>query len=401
MSVEQPANRLRIVDKVRAHQRQWLDETRQRVERGEPFAICNGDEVEEIFNVMDIPVLVINYWNLLITAQRKVEHFTKVLNDRGYAGKHFFGLGLASSIDPANAPWGGLPKPAIIVGSTRYESEIRITELWARECGCPIYPLDFNLSIALQRVPTRWWELVRDDWEKLVEPNRLIERMEQEKGFVRYLEQLTGRTFSLAKLMRSMELINEQMDYWRATQAIIAKTKPCPVTMRDQMSMYQAMWHRGTPTGVALTREYYEEVKGRAAKGIAGYKNERKRIYYNIQVPAWADFAEEKYGAVTVACSYTNIPDLYARNVHDNDPLKALAARHLFLFAQGPARILDIAKAHQCDAIISVEPHVTKYPSAEKQQSEAAGIPYLALTRDADDGEIRAKISEFFETRLA
>ena len=72
MSATQPVNRLRVVDKVRAHQRQWLEQTRQRAERGEPFAICNGDEVEEIFNVMDIPVLVINYWNTLIAAQRKV-----------------------------------------------------------------------------------------------------------------------------------------------------------------------------------------------------------------------------------------------------------------------------------------------------------------------------------------
>ena len=278
MNAEQPTDRLRIVDKMRAHQRQWLEQTRERVSRGEPFAICNGDEVEEIFNVMDIPVLVINYWNLLIVAQRKVQHFTKVLNDRGYHGRHFFGLGLASSIDAANAPWNGLPKPSIIVGSTRYESEIRVTELWARELGCPIYPLDFNLSIAFSRVPVRWWDLVRDDWEQLVEPNRLVERMEQEKGFIRYLEQLTGRTFSLAKLTRSMALINEQMDYWKAAQAIIGETKPCPVTMRDQMSMYQAMWHRGTPTGVALLKEYYEEVKDRATRGIGGYKNERLRI---------------------------------------------------------------------------------------------------------------------------
>ena len=61
----QPQDRLDAVNRVRAHQRAWIEETRASVEAGGPFAICNGDEAEEIFLALGIPVLAINYWNFL------------------------------------------------------------------------------------------------------------------------------------------------------------------------------------------------------------------------------------------------------------------------------------------------------------------------------------------------
>ena len=46
-------------------------------------------------------------------------------------------------MEPTQAPWGGLPKPTLICGSLRYEMELRVTELWAREFDCPTIPMDF------------------------------------------------------------------------------------------------------------------------------------------------------------------------------------------------------------------------------------------------------------------
>src|SRR4051794_30177784 len=117
--------RLESVNAIRTHQRNWLAETRQRAEAGEPFVISTSDEVEEIMAAFGIPVLVINYWNFLITAQRKAGHFTHVLENRGYPGPHFFALGYASSLEPEQAPWGGLPKPTLMIGATRHETELK------------------------------------------------------------------------------------------------------------------------------------------------------------------------------------------------------------------------------------------------------------------------------------
>lgn len=198
-----------------------------------------------------------------------------------------------------------------------------------------------------------------------------------------------------------MEMLNEQMDYWAEARLLIGGAEKCPVHMRDQMSMYQAMWHRGTPTGIKLVKDYRDEVRYRADKGLAAYRNEKYRFVYGDQVPSFAKWAEEEHGLVAVACSYTGLPDAYARNVHHHDPLRALAARHLALYFQNPEWLLKQATEHRCDAVIMIEQHtVPEYPSIEKTFLESHGVPYLAIPREADDPEVRALITQFVQSRL-
>ncbi|MEO6339617.1 MAG: 2-hydroxyacyl-CoA dehydratase family protein [Caulobacteraceae bacterium] len=402
MALPQVDNRLASVNRVRAHQRDWIAETRRRVAEGEPFAICNGDEFEEVFIAMGIPVLAINYWNFLIAAQGKTDHYSRVLHEHGYAGAHFFGLALASTLAPEEAPWGGLPRPALICGSIRSEMELRVCELWAKAYDCPCVPLDFSFpSPSAHPVPVDWWNYTHDRWRELVDPTRLELRIEQERSLLAYVENLTGRTFSLAEMTASMELLNQQMDYWRKAKALIGQSKPCPVHVRDQMSMYQAMWHRGTPTGVELIRDYHDEIAERVKAGVGAYRNEKIRLYYHVQIPPWHDYIEDKYGAVTVANFYSGVPDLYARTIDDGGPLAALAGRHLFLFGFNAERIVKEAIEHRCDAVIAVEHFDGGYPSRERQVCEAAGLPYLALPREADDDEVRGMVSRFIEERLS
>lgn len=394
--------RLESVNAVRMHQRQWLSKTRESVANGGHFAICNGDEFEEVFIAMGIPVIAINYWNYLVMAQQKTPHYYEVLNERGYPGQNFFAQGLATAMDPDNAPWGGLPKPTLICGSLRYEMELRVTELWAKEYGCPIIPMDFAFPTpALQDYPEDFLGTVRNDWETLVDPHRLEFRIAQERRAITYVEQLTGITFSVAELERNMNLLNEQMDWWARARHALGQAKPCPVTMRDQMSMYQTMWHRGTEAGVELVKNYCLEIEDRVEKGIGAYPKENLRFYYGDQVPVFEDWIVETYGAVPVACSYSAFPDAYARNVHNNDPMRALAARHLLLNVYDKNWLIKQAKEHKADFFIMIEPHTTdEYPSAEQQLAEANGIPYLAIRENADTPEVRRRISEFIESRL-
>lgn len=395
--------RPRSVNAIRAHQRAWLADARERALQGEPFVICTSDDFEEILAVFGIPVLVINYWNFVVTAQRKGRHYTEVLERRGYVGPHFFALGLGTTIDPEQAPWGGLPKPALIVGSTRHEQELKITELWAREFDCPCYPLDFNFASPYKVLAGEaWWTKVRDGWEELVDPARLALRIEQNKGLIAHLEVLTSRPFSWQGLRQVMERVNEQMDCMARARELIAAARPCPISLRDQVSAYQTTWHRGTEQGLALARAYLEEVAERVQAGTAAYQHERLRLLYwsMAEEPDFHPYLEERYGAVFVGAPYGAMPETYARTVYHDDPLRALSARHIFLFdMQSPSWMLREARLHGVDAVVAME-DPSPYPSVWRQACEAAGFPYLSVPRVRDDAEVRAILDAFFTTRL-
>jgi hypothetical protein len=400
MSDQSGDKQLRITDSVRAYQREWIARNRERVSQGEPFAICNGDDCEEILNVMGIPVIVINYWHAIITTKRMADYYLNILKERDYP-QTVFSMGLATTMDnkPEVAPWGGLPKPSIIIGGARQDTEMRILELWAREYGCTFWPMEFALWHGVEKTPPPgWYERMRDHWDEFVDPKKLDYRVQDQEKLIRYLEVSTGRKFSQAKLKEAMELVNEQMDYWRKARDLIAKTSPSPVSLRDQLSMYQMMWHRGTPQGRDYLKAYYEEVKERVEKGMAACPNEKIRLMWVNALgtpPRWGKWAEEKYGAVCVTHNYMGIAvDCYARTIQNNDPLRTLAARYMLLFWTTPDWIAAQAKYSNCQAIVTVAGRRT-IAAYEKY-----GVPLAAIHADRDDESTRAELSKFIESRL-
>ena len=402
---ERGVKQLESVSTVRAFQREWLEKTREKAKQGEPFAICNGDEFEDVFNMMDIPVIVINYWNSIIGQKRMGEYYNNVLAKNGYpVPEGFFAWGLASTLDnkPETAPWGGLPKPAIIIGGSKSDLEMKVLEIWAREIGCPFFPLDFSLDFVPEWIyppPQDWLERMRDHWDEMIEPLRLAQRVEEEKALINFLEITTGKKLTMAKLMQGLELINEQMEYWGKARDLIAETVPCPVGVRDQGAMYQAMWHRGSTTGRDLVKAYYQEVKERVEKGIAAYPNEKLRLSWSgDHAPVFARYLEEKYDAVFTAWAYSSFPDRYYRTFVDKDPMKCLAARHMVLgLATSDGPVKD-AISHKCVGAIEISNRRT--PSFRKLLFEQAGIPLCELPRESDDAEVRSILDSFIETRL-
>ncbi|MFC1900352.1 2-hydroxyacyl-CoA dehydratase [Chloroflexota bacterium] len=388
---------LESVNTVRAYQREWIENTRQRVQQGEPFAICNGDDFEEVFNIMDIPVIVINYWNSIIGTKQMVEHYGSVLSERGYE-RNYFALGLASTLDnnPDTAPWGGLPKPALIIGGSKNDVEMKVLEIWANAYGCPFFPLDFSLDAVpewLYPPPPRWWELMYEHWEELIEPRRLELRVEEEKSLINFIEVTTGKNLSMAKLIQGLELVNEQQLWWGKARDLIANTTPCPVSLRDQLAIYQAQWHRGTVKGRDFLKSFHDEIKHRVDKGIGAWPKEKIRLMWMGQTPPrWARWAEDTFDAVCVCSMFSSIPiDSYYRKILD--PLKTLAGRHMMLFFETPDWRLKDAQLHQCDGVIEMaRPHV---PSFNKPLFEEAGMPLCLIPTDEDNTEVRSILSDF------
>ncbi len=402
MSFSSAQTRLPSVDAVRTHQRVWLDDTRNRVLAGEHFAICNADDFEEVFTTFGIPSLVINYWNSVVTfSERKGDHYDAVLAEHGYVPNRF-AHGFGTALDPSRAPWGGLPKPTLIVGTTRDEAQLRVTELWAEAFGCECYPLDFSwVSQFSHELPERWWEFHRDRSESMLDLARVDLRLEQMKGLIAHLEAITGKAFSLADFRAVMERLNEQMNYWEMARDLVAAARPLPVTLRDQMALYQVTWQRGTPENLALVKAYYDEVKALVAEGAGCYAQEEFRVYMATSGndPMYHGYLRERHGGAIVSNRYACIAPMYARTIENDDPLRALAARQLFLFDKEPHWEVHEAKRWGADAIFGIEPEGAP-PSRYSEVCEAAGFPYLGLPRDADDADIRARIDRFVDTRL-
>jgi hypothetical protein len=393
--------RLASVDAVRAHQRRWLDETRTAVaEHNADFAICNADDFEEVFTAFDIPVLVVNYWNSIITfSERKGPHFSAVLRERGYT-PNMFAMGLAGTLEPEQAPWGGLPRPTMIVGTTRDEAQLRVTELWARAFGCDCYPLDFSWTSQYRRLPPRgWWDLHFDRSDEMIDPARHAERVDQMRKLISYLEQRLGRPFAPSRFREIMEGVNEQMALWREAFDLIASARPLPVSLRDQTAVYQLNWQRGTATNIQLMRDFLAEVRALVTAGAACYPQERFRLYLATSGndPLFHRYLRERWGGAVVSSRYSSIAPMYARDLSHQEPLEALAARQLFLFDKEPHWEVHEAKRWGAQGVIGMEREVGE-ASRYRRVVEEAGLAYLALPRDADDEEVRAIIDAFVQS---
>lgn len=394
MTAEKP-RRLASVDAIRTHQRNWLEETRARVAAGEPFAICNADDFEEIFTTFDIPALVINYWNSVITfSERKGSHFSKVLDDAGYEPTNF-AMGLAATLEPGEAPWGGLPKPAIIIGTTRDEAQLRVTELWARAFGCECLPLDFSwVSQFSHPLPEDWWAWHRSRSGEMVDPARVELRLTQLKVLIAHLENSLGRPFDPARFATIMERLNSQMDRWEEAMDLIAAARPLPVSLREQMAAYQTVWQRGTTENLALVEDFLAEVRQLVANGGAAHPAERVRVYMATSGndPQYHAYLRERWDAVIVSNRYGSIAPMYARDLAA-DPLRALARRQLFLFDKEPHWEVFQARRWGAEVVIGIEPEGIA-ESRYRRVVESAGLTYLPVPRDADTPEVRAIIDD-------
>ncbi len=416
------AKQLKVVTEANAHQREWFRGIKERTARGEPFALVNADVPQEIFRAMDIPYAVNQWWAALCSAKQMAPYYLGLLNEDGYREDlcRYCSLGLASSIDPRpeTGPWGGLPKPSLVVARLTCDGQMKIFSLWSQKHGIPFYPMENTIALDPYR---RWWEKSEHDWEDLLGSHRLDQMVDELEGLIKFLELTTGKTFSETRFRRIMELVNEQEEYYTKTRDLIAETVPAPLSIVDSIpGVMLAQWHRGTEWGVNAARMFYDEVKDRVDRGEAACHDEKIRLMW-IGTGLWYNLGfyqhfQDKYGAVFLWSIYLGIAaDGYARYGLD-DPLRAMASRFV-----GMSEMLN-APPWNCEwyvkeakkngvkgAVHLVSDSCTQSARGSyfvRRALEDAGIPVLELKSDTvdartwDDQAMKARLSEFIETRL-
>ncbi|WP_066793764.1 2-hydroxyacyl-CoA dehydratase family protein [Sphingomonas soli] len=363
------ANRRRIklptAGKAKAYHRQWFDSLREQVGEGGPFALASIETPFEILRAMDIPFVPIQWWSSIVSVKQKAPEYLNRLRAEGYPDDRaqYFGLGLASSYDedPASIPWGGFPKPTLVMGDPRDDNLGKIYEIWARRYGATYFEREMAI---FDPEPRAWWDEGQRDWEGLYPPEIVDILLEESKGLIRHLEMTTGKTFSETRFRRVLDLINEQEEHNRQARDLIAHSVPAPISVSDSFtSVMLPQWHRGTEWARDAAAEFHNEIRTRIDDGEAVCPDEEIRLGW-IGAGLWfnVDFYDafiDRYKAVFVWSMYLGLAaDGYAK--YGSDPLRTLSARyaafnqHLTMEPWGSSWLVKEARHNQLDAMIGL-----------------------------------------------
>lgn len=405
-------------------QKTWFAELRRDVfERRLPYAIINADAPHDLFHVMGVPVVTNQWWSAVVAAKRLSHEYLDGLNALGFDENlcRYCSVGLATTLVDLGerAPWGGLPKPALLCARLTCDCMSRVFQEWADAFGAELVTLEAPGSAVL---PPRWWELSRERWSELSEPHRLDLMTEQLWQLARRLEAITGKPFDEGELRAFLDRVNQQEECFDEVRELIATAPKCPVRINEQMSnTMAAQWHRGSTWALEHARRFRDEVAQRLRDGVAVYEGERRRLMW-IGAGLWHNTAfytnfEQSHGAVFVWSMYLPFgPDWYIRYGLD-DPMRALASRVVTMNEvlhnppYAPEWVVEEAKRNRIDGAVLLMPKGSR-PSAAgtlfiQRALEAAGIPTHLLEADMvdsrgwDDVREHAAMAKFIEERLS
>jgi benzoyl-CoA reductase subunit B len=387
-----------------AFQKAFGAELRERVvERGEPFAIAQADTPHEIFHAMDIPVVSNQWWSAYISAKRLGGRYFEVLDGLGYPSNRcsYCSLGLACTLanDPATAPWGGMPRPTVMVARLTCDCIQQVFTQWAAALGTEFFPME---APAWQHSLPGWFRHSRNRWEEVYGAGRIALMSAEIRELIELLERKTDRRFDVRRLEVLMERINEQEEYLAEAAELVGSARPCPVSIVDQMpNTMIPQWHRGADWAVQHARRFRDEVRERVRTGQGVADDERLRLMW-IGAGLWHDTSfyqalEARLGAVFVWSMY--LPFAGAQYIRElqGRPMEALASRICSMneVLHLPPWMSEwmVSEAARCgiDAAVMLVPRDNRLSQSgtllTRAALEAAGVPVLLLDADMVDAK--------------
>ena len=361
-----------------AYQKAWFAQLREDVfEKQKPYAIVQADMPLELFHAMDVPVVSNQWWAAMVAAKRLAPYYLDGLNALGYHDGlcRYCSLSLASTIagDPAQAPWGGLPKPALAFRP----SHLRLHPARFRNLGGQVRQ-PIRSSGCSRRVRTA---------AALVgtEPSSLERALRKPSarfhgGAVSFAHRGPWNTsretaFDIDRLRTLMEGVNRQEQYFEEVRDMICQAPKTPVRMHEQVSnVMAAQWLRGSDWAIAHARAFRDEVKERVDSGVAACPSERLRLDVGGRRPmARYRFLHRFRRTVRRGVCVVHVPCVRAGRLYSLRPRTILCARSpaapsastsSSTIRPGPTNGLSIRpRQHRIDAALVLEPLGTR-PSA-------------------------------------
>lgn len=421
----EPGSRQNFARENAKHNKVWFKDMQERVAAGEPFAYVHINVPLEIFRAMGIHVVVNQWWSSVVGANRKTLRYKNMLKERGYRDSmcDYCSSGLASLMetDPEEAPWGGLPRPTVIVSGKGCSAVEKIFDLFSEEYGIPHFSVDVAAS------PKSISDVVSDladHWYDHYDRRQITAYVEQYRGLIAFLEQHTGRTFSYTKFREIMDLANEQETYYQKTRDLIIQSRPTPLNIADQLpATVIPQWHRGTEWARDRARLFYDNTKAMVDAGEVACADEKYRLMW-LGVGLWQNlgfynYFAEKYGAVFSWNEYLALAADGYRVASNGDPLETVAARmvNVMSVVRNDQWYLDQAIAAELDGVVLMgigapdEGGTCGYsfsrPSTTVSLLRRAGIPVCEIQGDPvnparfDEEGLKAQIGKFLEEEVA
>ena len=194
----------------------------------------------------------------------------------------------------------------------------------------------------------------------------------------------------------------EAEEFRAATAELVARARPCPVSIVDQMpNTMIPQWHRGTDWAVAHARRFRDEVRERVRTGQGVAADEKLRLMW-IGAGLWHDTSfyqalESRIGAVFVWSMY--LPFAGAQYIREMQgrPMEALASRICSMneVLHLPPWMCEwmVSEARRCeiDAAVMLVPRDNRLSQSGTLLTRAAllaaGVPVLMLDADMVDAK--------------
>ena len=390
--------------------KKYNDMVRDEISKGGNLIL--GDGPRELIRSMGLYFQCHAWWSSVFAAKQLDRHYHDVLKQHRYftslAGGYTGGyesitLGYALDYNPEIAPYGGIPKPSAWIIDRAEDA--RVYELYAREFGCPLYFMDFA---QITNIPHRWWEI--EDWG---EPHIIEQWTKEFEGCARFLEALTGKSYSEAKLRDYLEIADETCEYYSMATDLACATIPAPISVTDafaEVAVYN--WHQGEQWALEHAKNYYKEIKDRVDNKQAICPDERVRLLWLATLPVWFNLGfynnwEESHNAVFIAWNYISSAEKIIYHDHSN-PAQAMALRrHLRYIPANPTANAEYtvyaAKKCKIDGVVIPTSGISR-DTFVIGALERAGIPTLLISydpvnsKDWNEIEMRDVTTKFIES---
>lgn len=317
--------------------KQMLAQAQAAKAEGKPVAYCLIDSLyDEIVRSMDITPLWTENYAGVTAAKRDAERFLNKAESQGFSRSlctyATCCLGLDAWRDgaeglPPDAPWGGMPKPDMMLGSGTEFCDPRYKWFQAaqRYLDVPVYVIGlpwpaYDLDIDLEAALTYYARYI----------------VEQLKGLVSFLEKQTDKKMDWDRLSVTIDLADRTYRmWWQAYE--LRKAIPTPMGTEDAMNTMVPGWFMmGTQEAFDFYRDLYEEVKYRVENKIGLVPEEKYRILWGGGLPPWFalkdfDYFKSKGAVFPIEVMYRPFepPEILGLDKNVRHPLERLAWRWL------------------------------------------------------------------------